>query len=174
MTRSDALLSSLWEIGLYFASIIARRLASLLLLLLSWGLGFLGPIRSRSVWVPWRITFVFHQRPVFIMFFMWHSLKKYTGDPPAAVVPLPSILHGRVLPTPAAIVRSRLNRGRWQLLVHWEGRTAVDATWEDIDDFKDRYPAFQLADELFVGEEGSVVDAFVGRQYRRGPRPNRG
>ena len=55
-------------------------------------------------------------------------LKKYIGDPPVAVLPLPSILHGRVLPTPAAIVRSRLNRGRWQLLVHWEGRTAVDAT----------------------------------------------
>lgn len=45
-------------------------------------------------------------------------LKKYVGDPPAALVPLPSILHGRVVPTPAAIVLARLNHGRWQLLVH--------------------------------------------------------
>jgi len=101
-------------------------------------------------------------------------LKKYEGDPPGAIVPLPSTLHGCVIPTPAAVVRARLNRGRWQLLVHWEGRTAADSTWEDIDDFKDRYPAFQLADELFVGEEGNVIDAFVGRQYMRRPRPSRG
>ena len=101
-------------------------------------------------------------------------LKKYEGYPPEAIVPLPSMLHGRVIPTPAAVVCARLNRGRWQLLVHWEGRTAADSTWEDIDDFKDRYPAFQLADELFVGEEGNVIDAFVGRQYRRRPRPSQG
>ncbi|XP_066344467.1 uncharacterized protein [Miscanthus floridulus] len=90
-------------------------------------------------------------------------LKKYEGDPLEAIVPLPSTLHGRVIPTPAAVVRARLNRGRWQLLVHWEGRTAADSTWEDIDDFKERYPAFQLADELFVGEEGSVIDAFTDK-----------
>ena len=101
-------------------------------------------------------------------------LKKYEGDPPGAIVPLPSTLHGRVIPTPAAVVCALLNRGRWQLLIHWEGRTAVDSTWEDIDDFKERYPAFQLADELFVGEEGSVIDVFVGCQYRRRPRPSRG
>ena len=84
------------------------------------------------------------------------------------------MLHGRVIPTPAVVVRDQLNRGPWQLLVHWEGRPAADSTWEDIDDFKELYPAFQLADELFVGEEGSVIDAFVGRQYRRRPRPSRG
>ena len=101
-------------------------------------------------------------------------LKRYEEDPPGVIVPLPPMLHGRVIPIPAAVVRARLNRGRWQLLVHWEGRPAADSTWEDIDDFKELYPAFQLADELFVGEEGSVIDAFVGRQYRRRPRPSRG
>jgi hypothetical protein len=97
-------------------------------------------------------------------------LKKFVGEPPTALVPLPSILHGRVVPTPAAVIRTRLNRGRWQLLVHWDGRTPADATWEALQDFKDRYPEFQLADELFVREEGSVVDSFVGRQYRRRPK----
>ena len=100
-------------------------------------------------------------------------LKKYEGDPPGDIVPLPSMLHGRVIPTLAVVMRARLNRGHWQLLVHWEGWTTADSTWEDIDEFKERYPAFQLADELFVGEEGSVVDAFVGRQYRCRPRPSR-
>jgi hypothetical protein len=43
-------------------------------------------------------------------------LKKYEGDPPGAIVPLPATLHGHVIPTPAAVVHARLNRGRWQLL----------------------------------------------------------
>ena len=105
-------------------------------------------------------------------------LKKFQGDPPAKLVPLPPILHGRVVPTPAQVVRGRLNRGQCELLVQWEGRVAAEATWEPVKDFKERYTQFQLADELFVGEEGSVVDSFVGRQYRRRPRrphgPNRG
>ena len=94
-------------------------------------------------------------------------LKKFTGDPPAAITPLPLILRGRVVPTPSQVVRARLNRGRWELLVQWDGCSAADATWEPLDDFKERYPAFQLVDELFVGEEGNVVDSFLGRQYRR-------
>jgi len=50
-------------------------------------------------------------------------LKKFIGDPPAAApVPLPPIVHGRVLPTPSKILRARLNRGVWELLIHWEGR----------------------------------------------------
>ena len=69
-------------------------------------------------------------------------LKKYEGDPPSDIVPLPSTLHGRVIPTLATVMHARLNRGRWQLLVHWEGQTATNSTWEDIDKFKERYLAF--------------------------------
>ena len=94
-------------------------------------------------------------------------LKKYEGDPHASIMPLPAILRGRVVPTRSQVVRARLNRGRWELLVQWAGCSPVDATWEPIADFKERYPAFQLADELFVGEEGNVVDSFIGRHYRR-------
>jgi hypothetical protein len=39
------------------------------------------------------------------------------------------------------------------------------ATWEPVADFKERYLAFQLV-ELFVGEEGNVVDSFLGPHYR--------
>lgn len=44
-------------------------------------------------------------------------LKKFEGAVAQAVVPLPDILHGWVLPTPALVTRARLNRGRWELLV---------------------------------------------------------
>jgi hypothetical protein len=57
--------------------------------------------------------------------------------------------------------------------VHWEGRTVTDATWEPITEFKERYPTFQLADKLFVGEEGSVVyfvDQWLGYRGSFGKR----
>ena len=94
-------------------------------------------------------------------------LKVYEGPPPTTVVPLPRLYHGRVLPTPLKVMRARLNRGRWELLVSWEGRSATDTTWEQLDDFAKTYPDIQLADELFVGEGGNVVDSFVGRTYQR-------
>ena len=49
-------------------------------------------------------------------------LKKYEGREPAAVPPLPPLLHGRVLPVPLEVLHARLNHGEWQLLVRWEGR----------------------------------------------------
>ena len=44
---------------------------------------------------------------------------------------------------------------------------AADTTWEPLESFKERYPSFQLEDELFRKEGGSVVDSFVGRTYER-------
>jgi hypothetical protein len=44
-------------------------------------------------------------------------LKKVEGEVPPAIVPLPEILNGKVLPTPATVVKARLNRGVWELLV---------------------------------------------------------
>ena len=94
-------------------------------------------------------------------------LKKFEGAPPSAVPLLPPLVHGRVLPSPEKVVRARLNRGMWQLLVRWVGRSAADATWEALEEFVKLYPQWQLEDELFLGDGGSVVDAFVGKHYRR-------
>ncbi|WVZ68636.1 hypothetical protein U9M48_017555 [Paspalum notatum var. saurae] len=94
-------------------------------------------------------------------------LKQFTGTPPSSVVPLPPVHHGRVLPQPQKVLRARLNRSVWEVLVQWLGRPASEATWEQLESFTTTYPEMQLADELFVGEGGSVVDAFVGRAYRR-------
>ena len=94
-------------------------------------------------------------------------LKKHQGDPPATMVPLPPVVHGRVVPTPDSVKRACLNRGIWELCVRWVGRDSSDSTWEPLDEFKATYPEFQLEDELFRKEGGNVVDAFVGIQYRR-------
>jgi hypothetical protein len=85
-------------------------------------------------------------------------LKKFEGEGPTQVVPLPMILHGRVLPTPSKVVRARLNKGVWEFLVEWSGGVEIDASWEPLEEFKQRYLEFELADELFVGLERNVVD----------------
>jgi hypothetical protein len=63
-------------------------------------------------------------------------LKKFEGTALSQVVPLPDILHGRVIPSPNKVVKARLNRGVWELLVQWVGRAAADASWEQLEEFK--------------------------------------
>jgi hypothetical protein len=53
------------------------------------------------------------------------------------------------------------------LLVQWLGRSSADAIWEPLAEFSVDYPDFQLEDELFHREGGSVIDGFVGRTYQR-------
>ena len=95
-------------------------------------------------------------------------LKKFFGTPPTAPPGLPPIHNGAAVPEPEPVTRARLARGVRQLLVHWKGEAASSATWEDLDSFVERYPAFQLEDELLV--EGGGRDVMWGTSYRRGPR----
>jgi hypothetical protein len=69
-----------------------------------------------------------------------------------------------VVPEPERVQQARLARGVRQVLVHWRGEPASSATWEDLDDFRDRYPAFQLEDELDL-EAGR--DVMRGQHYGR-------
>ena len=92
------------------------------------------------------------------------TLKKFVGTPPDAPPPLPDIHHGSVVPVPERVEQTRLARGVRQLLVHWRGEPASSATWEDLDDFRQQYPTFQLEDELDL--EGGR-DVMWGRTYTR-------
>jgi len=97
-------------------------------------------------------------------------LKKFIGVPPTVTpVPLPPIVRGRVIPTPTKVLRTRLNRGTWELLVQWQGWADSDSTWERLPVFVEDYPDFHLEDELFLREGGSVMDSFIGRVYQRRP-----
>jgi hypothetical protein len=49
-------------------------------------------------------------------------LKKHNGVALESLPPLPDIKHGKALPQPEHIVRARLNRRSWELLVRWMGR----------------------------------------------------
>ncbi|OQU88540.1 uncharacterized protein LOC8060739 isoform X2 [Sorghum bicolor] len=88
----------------------------------------------------------------------------FSGSVPATAPSLPPMLHGNMLPIPVSILRSRLARGQWQVLVRWEGLPASEASWEDVESFQQRCPAFALEDELFLKERRDVM---VGMKYHR-------
>ncbi|CAN6360863.1 unnamed protein product [Urochloa humidicola] len=92
-------------------------------------------------------------------------LKKFVGDPPAAPPALPPLHHGAALPVPERAVRMRMARGIRQVLIRWVGEPASAATWEDVASFVQRYPGFQLEDELLV--EGGRDVMWGLQQYGR-------
>jgi hypothetical protein len=77
---------------------------------------------------------------------------------------MPPTVHGAVLPEPASVTQARLARGIRQVLVQWKDEPDTSATWEDLDDFRTKYPDFQLEDELDFDGGGDVM---YGRTYRR-------
>jgi hypothetical protein len=91
-------------------------------------------------------------------------LKKFVGTPPETPPALPATVDGAVVPMPERVTQGRLARGVRQVLVQWRDEPATSATWEDLDDFKDRFPDFQLEDELDFDGGGDVM---YGRTYGR-------
>jgi hypothetical protein len=94
-------------------------------------------------------------------------LKKFVGTPPSTPPDLPPIHNGVITPQPVRLERVRVARGVRQLLVHWQGEPPESATWEDLEAFRERFPHFQLEDEL-LREEGR--DVMWGTVYSRSRR----
>jgi hypothetical protein len=89
-------------------------------------------------------------------------LKKLVGTSPAEPPVLPATLNGAVVSAPGRILAGRLARGVHQVLVQWQDEQSVSATWEDLNDFRARFPNFQLEDELaFEGRERCHVRSTV-------------
>ena len=61
-------------------------------------------------------------------------------------------------------MHTQLRRGVWYILIQWHGLPAEEATWEQLQEFQDLYPAFQLEDEQF-GK--GARDVMTGIAYRR-------
>jgi hypothetical protein len=95
-------------------------------------------------------------------------LKKFEGVPLATPARLPPLAHWRVLPVPAKVLRAHSTPSSWELLVKWVGLDTVDASWEPLEEFKEKYPNFKLEDELFRLAGGSVKDSMFGKKFRRG------
>lgn len=64
-------------------------------------------------------------------------------------------------------MRSRLNYGHREILVQWAGQSPDDATWEDLEEFCQLYPSFELMGKLALEEGSDVMDSFYGKGYSR-------
>jgi hypothetical protein len=88
-------------------------------------------------------------------------LKPHRGEPP--------LLHGRILPEPETVVCAEQRRGVWHVRIKWLGLPDEDATWEQLEEFLNHYPDFQLEDELFAQAGRDVmINKTFGRRPRRG------
>ena len=91
-------------------------------------------------------------------------LKPFHGEPPVVIPDLPPLQHGRAVPQPAAVLKSRLARGHHELLVQWKGAPSEEASWVALEEFQRLFPKFQLEDELLL--QGGR-DVMVGLKYKR-------
>jgi hypothetical protein len=96
--------------------------------------------------------------------------KKYCGPDPAGPGTLPPIRHGHVCLESAEVTKSHLARGRTEVLVSWVGQPAANASWVDMAEFQQLYPAFKLADELGVqGGEMLCATSSTAADQRKAP-----
>lgn len=77
-------------------------------------------------------------------------LKPFVGTPLVTVPPLPPSRHGQICMEPETVVKGRLARGVYELLVQWKNAEAAAASWVPLTEFRRLYPTFQLEDELLL------------------------
>jgi hypothetical protein len=71
-----------------------------------------------------------------------------TTEPTEIVLPVP---YSRV--QPQAVLGQRMGKGEPEILVHWEGFSLADSSWEKQVDFTSRFPDFVIEDnDVFKGK----------------------
>ncbi|KAK8918580.1 hypothetical protein KSP39_PZI021790 [Platanthera zijinensis] len=76
------------------------------------------------------------------------QLKEHKGAPPLTTVALPETVNeeGNLLVEPMAVLARRIipknGRVATQLLIHWTNSSRDDATWEDLEVLRNRFPNF--------------------------------
>jgi len=91
-------------------------------------------------------------------------LKKWVGDGVPIQDHLPT-LHEDSQPLPQAIIGQRHHQGATEVMVHWQGFSPAEATWESLSDFELRFPSFALADKGNF-KDGGVLRTYVRRRKR--------
>jgi hypothetical protein len=95
-------------------------------------------------------------------------LKPFYGDPPAQPPVLPPVQHGRVVIEPAQVLQGRVTSRCKEVLVRWKGVPAADTSWVELEEFKRRFPEFQLEDKLLFQEGRDVMySKTYARRHRR-------
>jgi len=72
-------------------------------------------------------------------------LKRYLGSKHVACPHLLEVLEdGIITPTPQAVLETQIKNKKPELLIHWQGLSSAEATWEEEDMIKAQFPEFFL------------------------------
>lgn len=93
-------------------------------------------------------------------------LKKWVGVGMPVQDHLPQVDEDKLLPQ--AILEQRRHQGVLELLVHWQGKSPADATWELLSDFQLRYPTFALEDNGNFKGGGVLRDSVSTKRNKSG------
>jgi len=76
-------------------------------------------------------------------------LKKRVGEAIMVQDTLPYVdnADGRLRPKPKVAIDFRTSKGVTEVLIHWDGLSLVDATWENLEDMQHRFLLFALEDK---------------------------
>jgi hypothetical protein len=97
-------------------------------------------------------------------------LKKWVGNGVPVQDHLPT-LHEDSQLFPQAIIDHHRHQGVPEVLVHWQGLSPAEATWEPLSDFELRFPPFALVDKGNL-KTGGVLRTYV-RRRKRGQEANK-
>lgn len=76
-------------------------------------------------------------------------LKKKLGSKVSTQPQLPLHMEGQdeLRVRPQAVLDRRTRQNKTEVLVHWQGLPATDATWEDLNSVVHQFPQYTLADK---------------------------
>lgn len=83
-------------------------------------------------------------------------LKKQLGKTVTIQDTLPYVgnLGGNLLPRPKAALEYQTKKRVTEVLIHWDGLSPADATWEILEDLQQQFPFFVLEDKDNLKEKG--------------------
>jgi hypothetical protein len=91
-------------------------------------------------------------------------LKSFCGDMPTSLGALPTICQGLACLELLTVTKSRVARGKLEVLVQWKDLPSAEASRVLLEEFRMLYPAFQLMDKLIV--QGGGGDVMWGVTYK--------
>ncbi|XP_068639445.1 uncharacterized protein [Aristolochia californica] len=94
-------------------------------------------------------------------------LKPFKGPPPSAIPSLPPMDNGQVILTSAMVFCAHHFNDQWEILVHWKDTKKEDATWQQLANFEQIYPSYELEDKLLLHGRADVEDSIAHRVTQR-------
>ncbi|KAF9682473.1 hypothetical protein SADUNF_Sadunf05G0112500 [Salix dunnii] len=85
------------------------------------------------------------------------SLKPFHGTSVSIEPSLLVLTNGELQPLPKALLDSRIIHNQRQVLVHWDGLSLADSSWEDVSSFQTRFPSFVLVNKCSFNGVSNVM-----------------